>query len=58
MSCNELVGKGSANLSEKVTFGFFFKKEKAFTEKASRLFDHKLAIENVKQMHANLVISA
>jgi len=53
-----LVGKGSANLIKKVTFGFFLKKKKAFTEKASCLFDHKLATENVKQMHASLVISA
>lgn len=32
-SCNELVGKGSASLSGKVTFSFSLKKKKAFTEK-------------------------
>lgn len=50
-----MAGKGSANLSEKEFWPFSLK---VFTEKTSCFFDHKLGIENAKQMHINLVTYA
>lgn len=48
------IAKAQANLSEE----FWPFSLKVFTEKTSHLFDHKLGIENVKQMHINLVTYA